>query len=516
MRLAYPVQERQSPKQPPDSPMNDYGQKYKGLEKGGVFRLASGEEVAGELRLKGADSSLRLYSDVRFDARASREITGRLFDGTLVALINCVFLDGSGISSEAGIEFSRATIFPQCVVIGPGSLDLNTKLIHSIYFSIDDVYSIFHDFSAFGAITQNTRSLLGEALLKEPLRKQAEIGESPRVYYYTDKSEIISVETIMGLVSVNHMPSPGMPGPKGIELRNRIEISIQPNEGVPLASIIQNLTDLVQFFGITAGRPQNVTYITVLPACKTSEQLEVHLSFPPYRNQPYFEPSPPVHIDISVSPITQPEQFKAVLKAWLERHKVWRNARDRFMASFSLQNTYSIDRLIAAANMFDILPSSACPNEEVIDDAIWAATKRARADFQALPASPDRDSVLGALGRVGKQSLKKKIRARASIISSQLDDDFPDLKLVVDHAVNCRNHYVHGSMLRIDWTKNDFKNFFVDALEFIFATSDLIESGWSIREWASRGSAMSHPFGRFRVTYKDRLAALKELLEASR
>jgi hypothetical protein len=495
--------------------MDDYGQKYKGLVKAGVFRLVSGEEVSGELRVMGSDSSLTLYSDFPFDARASREITGRFFDGTLVTLTDCVFLKGSGLSREDGFEFSKATVFPQCVVIGAGSLDLNTKLVHSIYSSIDDAYSIFHDFSAFGTITQNTREHLGEALLKEPLSKNTEIGESPLVYYFSDKSEIISVETIIGLVSVCHMPSPGMPGPKGFELRNRIEISIQSSGGEPLARVIQNLIDLVQFFGITAGRPQNVTYITILPACNTAEHLEIHLSFPPNRNQPVFEPSPPVHIDIPISPITQPDQFKTVLKAWLDRHDVWRNARERFMTSFNLQNIYSIDRLIGAANMFDILPSSACPDEEVIDGEIRAAAENARTVFQALPASPDRDTVLGALGRIGKQSLKKKIRARARIIDSQLLGYFPDLEFVVDHAVNCRNYYVHGSMHRIDWASNDFKNFFVDTLEFIFAASDLIDSGWSIQEWASRGTVMTHPFGRFRVTYKDRLAALKTLLEVS-
>jgi hypothetical protein len=493
--------------------MDDYGQKYKGLVKAGVFKLISGEEVSGELRLMGPDSSLCLFSDFPFDARASREITGKLFDGTLVTLIDCVFLKGSGISTEDGFEFSKATIFPQCVVIGTGSFDLNTKLVHSIYFSIDDVSSIFHDFSAFGRITQNTRAVLGEALLREPQSKQLEIGQSPLVYYFTDKSEIISIETIIGLVSVVHMPSLGMPGPKGIELRNRIEISIQPNEEEPLARIIQNLTDLVQFFGITAGRPQNVTYITILPASNTSEQLEIHLSFPPNRNQPVFEPFRPVHIDIPISPITQSEQFKTVLKAWLERHDIWRNARERFMTSFSLQNIYSIDRLISAANMFDILPSSACPADNVIPKEILLAAERARADFRILSVSPDRDAILGALGRIGQPSLKKKIRARASIISSKLGGHFPDLELVVDQAVNCRNHYVHGSMSKIDCTKNDCLNFFVDTLEFIFAASDLIDSGWRIQEWEKRGTAMSHPFGRFRETYKDRLAALKKLLD---
>jgi hypothetical protein len=46
------------------------------------------------------------------------------------------------------------------------------------------------------------------------------------------------------------------------------------------------------------------------------------------------------------------------------------------------------------------------------------------------------------------------------------------------------------------------------------ATSDLIDGGWDVKGWAGKGTTMSHPFGRFLVTYEFNLHQLKTLLAA--
>ena len=48
----------------------------------------------------------------------------------------------------------------------------------------------------------------------------------------------------------------------------------------------------------------------------------------------------------------------------------------------------------------------------------------------------------------------------------------------------------------------DMLPLYVDALEFVFALSDLLDSGWNYETWANRGTTMSHPFGRFMGSYK--------------
>jgi hypothetical protein len=61
----------------------------------------------------------------------------------------------------------------------------------------------------------------------------------------------------------------------------------------------------------------------------------------------------------------------------------------------------------------------------------------------------------------------------------------------------------------------DMLPFFVDALEFVFAASDLIEAGWDANAWSIVPTTMTHPFSRFRVGYIARLQQLKNLLKPS-
>jgi len=121
---------------------------------------------------------------------------------------------------------------------------------------------------------------------------------------------------------------------------------------------------------------------------------------------------------------------------------------------------------------------------------------------------------LGALGRAAKSNLKNKIRYRASCNLSA-GARFDELTLVTDEAVNCRNHYIHGSELSFDYERNfNTVAFFMATLEFVFAASDLIEAGWILRhgqptrlEWRTHSNlsgrvspTTDEPKGSFEVT----------------
>jgi hypothetical protein len=163
--------------------------------------------------------------------------------------------------------------------------------------------------------------------------------------------------------------------------------------------------------------------------------------------------------------------------------------------------------------MFDILPASAVPYDVQLTPEVAEAKAASRALFKALQISPERDSILNALGRLGKASLKHKVSARAKLILDFIPTRFPDLVLVLNEAVDCRNYFVHGSKAKMDYIANfDQVSFFTEALEFTFAASDLIECGWDIVEWSKKSSTVSHPFDRFRLDYKPRLDDLKRAL----
>lgn len=101
---------------------------------------------------------------------------------------------------------------------------------------------------------------------------------------------------------------------------------------------------------------------------------------------------------------------------------------------------------------------------------------------------------------------------RAKLITESIDK-FPEFELVIDQTINCRNFYVHGSSKKEKLTAEDrshFSIFFTDTLEFVFAASELIEAGWDIKEWVSKGSCLSHPFARYIHSYP---SYSKDLLE---
>ena len=51
--------------------------------------------------------------------------------------------------------------------------------------------------------------------------------------------------------------------------------------------------------------------------------------------------------------------------------------------------------------------------------------------------------------------------------------------------------------------------FFVDTLQFVFGASDLIEAGWDINSWLTKGTRMAHPFGEYKIEYSAKLKQLK-------
>lgn len=167
--------------------------------------------------------------------------------------------------------------------------------------------------------------------------------------------------------------------------------------------------------------------------------------------------------------------------------------------------------------MFDILPSSACSPDVTLPNDLELARKEARRLFVLLDDSPQRNSILNALGRIGKPTLKNKVQARAAVVLDAVGHIFPDLELVLYQAVDCRNYYVHGTEGKFDYSTNPSQvAFLTRTLEFVFAASDLIECGWDIKSWMEQGLIRSHPFGEYVEIYSWELDRLKSLLPPPR
>lgn len=169
-------------------------------------------------------------------------------------------------------------------------------------------------------------------------------------------------------------------------------------------------------------------------------------------------------------------------------------------------NHFDTNRLVAAANMFDItysLKPVEVPQElaKVRDECLLA--------LRALPRSDDRDSAIMALSRIGTPTLMKKVLSRAAVLRGHFH--LKDLDKVLRQAVKCRNHFVHGP------GDKGFKyaaveshtHFLTETLEFVFAAAELIECGWAASDWRHRPHTGYHWFSRFISDYTQ---ACQELL----
>jgi len=214
----------------------------------------------------------------------------------------------------------------------------------------------------------------------------------------------------------------------------------------------------------------------------------------------------------------KPDVFAKVLSEWIMKEADFKDSRNRFFQSFRQANAYNIDRLVATANMFDILPNFLFPEPPPLNEEVKMAIAASKDIFKKIKVqSSHKDYFLGTLGKLQGHSLRTKIKIRADIITDIIGHKLPDLDIVINEAVSCRNFFVHGTYKGTLNQKDIyyFSSFFVDTFEFIFAVSDLIESGWDINEWLSNGSCLTHPFAAYLYSYREVVTKLKKSLSVA-
>ncbi|WP_140882560.1 HEPN domain-containing protein [Muricoccus nepalensis] len=476
------------------------------------FEILDSTKLNGEFTLKGAESYVRLYSTVEFkDWTALQKcLLGTIPDGTKVSFIeNSPRLRGKHFRAEGVMHYIEFR--PRYVLLGNAHCNEKTAFT-SARLLVDDAATIFHDTRAFGYAKhpeQHIQSIL--ITDQEPGQDTILPDVDPAIAYFTGKYEIFSSPSDVGTVSASHRISYSFGTPVGVSINTEIISIVDFGTAIPLPEVITYTHMLLRFLEIVAGRRQNILEAQVFIPGLTPKALDIYLCMRPGRTA---ESKAPSAKDLPLNGGLDPEGFALVLTRWVGMDQSRRDARERFTGIFLKGHAYDIDRLVGAANMFDILPDEAVPQVVSLTPELRSARENAKQLFKHLPNSPERDSALSALGRLGRNSLKQKVRYRAGIVNAAASGHFADLELVVDEAVNCRNHYVHGSYTKINYSEcfHPVVHFLTDTLEFVFAASEFIEAGWKFDTWTRNGTAMSHPWGRYVVNYRTNLAALRARL----
>ena len=388
-----------------------------------------------------------------------------------------------------------------------------------------------HNFGTFGVIHPDRTEFL--ELLKADHERSAriaekhgwknqpvapEVGENPLLLYYNGLWEIARCSAQIGTVTLTNRASYSLGSSQGVGTDNEIMVSFEFAAPKTVEDAINALWTLHSFFELCLGRRQR--YLKINAELTTAKPDKAGHSPPlfeliwSYCNERVSgETQPSSYGDVLLDMGKQKPEFAKVLSGWLDSAHCMGEARGRFGSAF-YAGSYGIDRIVGAANMFDLLPESHVPNKVTLDQSTKDAVNECRKLFKALPKSFARQSVLSALGRVGTASLRDKVCHRADILKAAYPEKFLELHLPCGQAVLCRNHFVHGSEAAFDYREEiNALAFLTETLEFVLATSDLIELGWDFDSWRSKGSSLTHAFGSYVVNYEQDFQRLKAILK---
>ena len=480
----------------------------------GTFSVPPDQQANGSLTLVGRESQLQLWSDSPLDIYTDATITGVLDNLTRVSLIGCNVRSEGHVGKGAQIRY-KYLVSPQCILFGNRHISNNGGIVREISFVLEHAAALFHDSDAYGTVFNNPAATAMVAKIDNP-ESSIEVEDSNWISYYTGKKSVFTTDTVIGRVSANHTPVFTMGNDHDHGLEKVTELSIKFDEPLPVIESMHRMGRVLQFFDLVVGSTQNVSSMSVhIGFDDPSHSLELYAIGYAGRHsgREESESGSILRTTVLIHPVYDRTEFANVLRAWLDRDVEWRTARIRLAHDWGIR-FYSYNRIIAAANVFDLLPTGVYGSKPSLALELSAAVDASKKSFRSLPQSEERDDILGYLGRVGGWRLKRKIAFRAKIICDSIGQLLPDFGTVIDEAVNLRNHYVHGTPSRIRSDQRlQLLLFLTNSLEFIFFASDFIDAGWNIADWCNKGRPIGHPFHNYLVHYKEDLKVLKDAFE---
>jgi hypothetical protein len=293
----------------------------------------------------------------------------------------------------------------------------------------------------------------------------------------------------------------------GLPFDHDLILSLEFESPITFKECIDRLLTIRSCFTFIAGRAQTVAEIQIAVQAnesktdKTRLWLDVDWSFRPEGEAPTRD-TERLELAMPIQAVRDQDEFSGVVTNWIAKHVDWKQSRRRYIECIEKGRRYPADRLVAAANMFDLLPSSAVPSTTAVSADLKEAVAKTKMLFKNLDNTPERNSILGAIGRIGMASLPTKVFFRADIALRYLSPHLPHLKDVLRVAIQCRNYFVHGSEFNIS-VFDQYIIFMTKTLEFVFATSDLIDCGWHVPKWQSRPKIANHKFVMFLQEYRE-------------
>lgn len=458
-----------------------------------------GTDHAGALTLDGPNTKLDIFSDDFLHLKDDEMncVRGVSKEGVSISAINCVPLVVSGSASYHGRERRYLTLFPNYVVLGPCYLDPSESVIPAIAFTFSQANHLFYDWGTFGHIGSEQKLTFGQrrALLRgvRDRPKGRRRGGRLDLYYRWDRGPIIEAACSLGKITVWNATRERNPSPDGLDVENRIRVTVKFSQPLALSEALRVRHQLMALMELLAQGRQNVADIRLQ---HTSLNDGTHLDFIAM-NEEEGTVEELMPTDALVNGGLHEEEFTRVLIAWVNSAAERSVARRRFIDNFRRGRSFNTDRLVGAANAFDILPSTdfvkqgALPSEVVSLLVGFEQEIKERAKSSAA-VNEYRERLLNNLGFVRGLNLRSKILQRWSSVPNCIRTRLPGMPEAIAHSVRARNFFVHGTP--INMKIEDFyglASFFTDTLEFVFGVSELCFCGWDAERWIKESYSTS-------------------------
>lgn len=479
--------------------------------------VVGGKEYAGQLVVHGEKSLLEIYGDdfLHIPEEEMKRVIGIAKDGQSITCVNCVGAPVSGRSTYYGKTRHFMSLFPNFVLFGPRHLNPEQKEISALTFSFTRANMLFYDWGTFGHIIYKHPLSFGQkreilrSVRKSPKRRRR--GGQLGLYYHWDRGPIIEVKTAVGTLTAYMATTSSFPSSSGINVRGQVRIRIDFACPQTLEEVLRVQFITMEFFELVAQSRQNVTHIeTTHKDAEKEGPLRLYLS---HRMNDDIEDLQPT--EALVNGGMHSEEFERMLMAWLETHGERGAARRRFVDGFRNGRSYDADRLVGAANAFDLLPAgdfgkaAILPTDvETLVSAFEAEVKRAAENSKAVAEYKER--LTNTLGLVRGSNLRSKVLARYADLPAELKKRLPEMEELIVHSIRARNYFVHGAEAKMSAEAvYDHAPFFTDTLEFVFAASELQMCGWDIARWMKESFSTSR-LKEYVYSYKEHLALVKE------
>lgn len=506
-------------------------EKYLNTKNFGLFAI-NGKEYLGEMELGNIESRLVIHlNDLHSsgpDIQYATYIQGKLLsDSKIVTFIDAALIDISdshNLVADGNYErMQKLTFDLRFIIFGNDSISDSEKCFNSIEFFIPDASRLFM-YDSFDMIFNMRKENIEDILKEENKRTQNlygiskdvadyRFGDNPIFYIDTGADVLHCFDIEAGIIKIKNNTFSNISPNKGFEVVNNISCVFESNEDMNFFEILKSSYPIVNLFELILGKRQFLCEykISIKNDAEEPKEYQVYQVKENSNNKNFImHPiSRLVHIE------NESAESESLLNNWILRQEEWKFARSEFFEVFT-KKYYSSDLLIKVANLFDIIPNSAYEKSDEISDELLQAKEKCKGIFKELPNSSEKNSILGALGRIGKKSLRSKIRDRYSIIENSGLVTLDEIDIVIGNAVNCRNFFVHGSPGKFDYMENFSQiPFFINTLSFIYGASELIELGWSFKNWEP-DELNFHPFSSYLISYSSKLERLNNVMSSAK